>query len=197
MKKVTLVVAAAVTVLGGCASYEPVSLPTLQPEFAPYAQEVDGITLAVKKFTESDSKRYFDRDIQEKGYQPIQISILNDSKRYITFSPQGVTLPTVPAEEVAEKIHTSTAGRATAYGVGALFLWPLAVPAIVDGVKSSKANAAADRDFGAKAIDGLTVQPYSQHNGVIFVPLQDYTDAFQITLFDRESREKIVYEVRL
>ena len=106
-------------------------------------------------------------------------------------------MPTVSGEEVAEKAHTSTLGRSAGYGVGALLLWPLAIPAIADGVKSSNATESADRDFGAKSINELTIQPYSVHNGVVFVPLEDYSDAFRVTLFDRETRERLCYDVRL
>ena len=68
------------------------------------------------------------------------------------FSPEGLSVPVCSPEEVADKCHTSTAGRATAYGVGALFLWPLAVPAIVDGVRSHEANVKLDKVQNIKGV---------------------------------------------
>ena len=185
-----------VGITNGCASYKAQTLPILQPDFAPYSKTVDGVTLSVKKFTAHDSKRYFDRDLIAKGFQPIQLTINNDTNKYIMFSAQGINLPTVPAQDVADEAHTSTTGRAAAYGVAGLFIWPLLIPAVVDGVGSSNANAKLDRDFDAKTAQQLVVQPYATHNGVIFIPTSEYNDAFRVILLDKEDRIKYVYDVR-
>ena len=74
------------------------------------------------------------------------------------------------AEEVAKACHTSTAGRATAYGVAALVLWPFAIPAIVDGVKSHEANKELDKDFNEKNIEQMVINPHTTHNGSSYRP---------------------------
>ena len=182
-------------VFSGCAKYQPGVLASLQPEFAPYSEEKSGITLSVQKLTSGDSKRILNRDIIEKGYQPIQITVKNDTKKYVLFSNQGVNLPTVPAQEVADKVHTSTTGRAAAYGVAGLFIWPLLIPAVVDGVGSAQANEKLDRDYDAKVMGQVVIQPYATHNGLIFVPVSELQDSFEIILVDRETKEKISYRV--
>lgn len=170
-------------------------LSILQPEFAPFSETKSGITLSVKKLTSGDSKRILNRDVIEKGYQPIQITVNNDTKKYVLFSNQGVNLPTVPAQEVAEKVHTSTTGRAAAYGVAGLFVWPLLIPAVVDGMGSSQASEKLDRDYNAKVMGQVVIQPYGTHNGLIFVPVSEYQDSFEVVLVDRETKEKISYRV--
>ena len=182
-------------VFSGCAKYQPGVLASLQPEFAPYSEEKSGITLSVQKLTSGDSKRILNRDIIEKGYQPIQITVKNDTKKYVLFSNQGVNLPTVPAQEVADKVHTSTTGRAAAYGVAGLFIWPLLIPAVVDGVGSAQANEKLDRDYDAKVMGQVVIQPYATHNGLIFVPVSELQGSFEIILVDRETKEKISYRV--
>ncbi len=179
----------------GCASYKPTPLPNLQPEFATYSENIENVTLAAKALSKEESKKYFDRDIIGKGYQPVLMTIINDSNRHILFSPEGVSLPVISSQEVAEKVHTSTAGRATAYGVGALFLWPLVIPAIVDGVKSSQANTQLDRDFSEKNIEQMVINPYSTHNGVIFFSNKEYQESFTVKLVCRETRQKFEYYV--
>ncbi|MDO8281014.1 MAG: hypothetical protein Q7U10_00060 [Thermodesulfovibrionia bacterium] len=181
--------------LVSCATYKPVSLSNLQPDFAPYSETINGVTLSMKKLSAGDSKTYFDRDVIAEGYQPLHITISNNSNKYILFSNQGISLPIVPAQEVAEKVHTSTVGRATAYGVGALLFWPLLIPAVVDGVGSANANEKLDRDFNAKSADQMVVQPYATHNGIIFVPTSDYNGTFTVRLIDKETKEKLEYRV--
>lgn len=180
----------------GCASYKPTPLPNLQPEFATYSESIENVTLACKTLSKEECKKYFDRDIIDKGYQPVQMTIVNDTDNAILFHPDGVSLPVCPPEEVAEKCHTSTAGRATAYGVGALILWPLAVPAIVDGVKSSQANTQLDRDFSEKNIEQMVINPYTTHNGVIFISNKDYQESFAVKLVNRETKQKYEFYVK-
>jgi hypothetical protein len=182
-------------VSSGCAKYQPGVLANLQPEFAAFSETKSGITLSVKKLNSGDSKRILNRDVIKKGYQPIQITINNDTKKYILFSNQGVSLPTVPAQEVADKVHTSTVGRAATYGVAGLFVWPLLIPAVVDGVGSAQANEQLDRDYNAKVMDQMVIQPYGNHNGLIFVPVSEFQDSFEVILVDRETKEKISYRV--
>jgi len=180
----------------GCASYKATSLPTLQPEFAPFSETINGVTLSCKTLSKAECKKYFDRDIIDNGYQPVQLSIRNDTKEYILFSNQGVSLPVCSPEEVAEKVHTSTAGRAVGYGVAGLFIWPLLIPAVVDGVASSQANTNLDRDFSDKNMEQIIINPYATHSGIIFISNNDFQDSFFVRLVDKETKEKFEYNVR-
>ena len=185
----------AILLLSSCATYRAVSLPILSPEFAPFSQEQNGVTVSCKAFTKADSKRYLGRDVISKGYQPLHLSVQNETNRYLLFSAQGISLPVVPPDEVASKVHTSTAGRATAYGVAGLFIWPLLIPAVVDGVGSSQANQQLDADFSAKGASEQIVQPYGTLNKILFVPTSDYNNSFTVTLVDKETKENIRFNI--
>ncbi len=179
----------------GCASYQAQSLPILSPQSAPYSEKKEDIEISCKAFTENDCKRYLDRDVIAKGFQPIQISINNNSKRYLLFSKNNVDLTCADPSYVASEVHTSTVARSTAYGVGALFVWPLAIPAIVDGVKSSNSNQVLDRDFFEKTSFEQTITPYGHLNGLLFIPIELFRESFSITLVDKETKESIVFEL--
>jgi hypothetical protein len=137
------------------------------------------------------------RDTLAKGYQPLQICVQNDSRQYILLTPQSINLPLVPPEDVAREVHTNTVGRAAAYGVAGLFIWPLLVPAVVDGVGSSQANQKLDADYSGKGINQCIIQPYTTVNRVVFVPTSEYNGAFRLTLLDKETKAKLTYDVRL
>ena len=199
MRKSTLAVGAMAVsfliVTSGCATYKAGTLPVLQPEFAAYSDSKDGVTINVNALTTADSQRIFDRDILAKGYQPIQITIDNDSDKYILFSAQGIGLPVATPQEVADKVHTSTVGRAAAYGVAGLIVWPFLIPAVVDGVGSSQANEKLDRDFAEKAVGQVVIQPYAKHNGVVFVQKEEYQDSFVVTPVERATKRKLTFRV--
>jgi hypothetical protein len=182
--------------LAGCASYRAAPLNSLSHEMVPSSEtKKSDLIVMAKTFNKADCARYLDRDVIAEGYRPIQLFIQNNSDTRYLFSLNRVSLSCARPEEVAEKVHTSTVGRATGYGVGALFLWPLAIPAVVDGVKSAKANDSLDIDFSAKAANDQTIQPHSYMNKLIFVPANEYQSTFTLTLVDQESGKPKEFEV--
>lgn len=175
--------------LTSCASYtaSPLCSPSL--DLILTAPVNEKISVVSKAFTKEDCNRFLDRDVIAEGYQPVQIYIQNESDKSYIFSPSCISLPIARPEEVADKVHTSTLGRAVGYGAGALVLWPLIIPAIVDGLKSSEANTALDTDFAAKAARDRIIFPHSSLNAIIFVPSNAYEEVFSLTLMDRESNQ--------
>lgn len=178
-----------------CASYSASPLCNPSPDLIQTAPRNEGISVVSKTFTRNDCDRFLDRDVLAEGYQPVQIYVQNDSDKSYVFSLNRITLPVARPEEVAEKVHTSTAGRAAGYGAGALILWPLVIPAIVDGIMSSNANDALDNDFLGKAARDQVIFPHSRFNAIIFVPVHAYQNSYTITLIDHDSKEPKMFNV--
>jgi hypothetical protein len=181
--------------LTSCASYRASPLCNPSPDIIQTASKNEGISVVSKTFTQNDCKRFLDRDVLAEGYQPVQLFIQNESDKNYIFSLNRITLPIASPEEVAEKVHTSTVGRATGYGVGALILWPLAIPAIVDGIKSSNANNALDNDFMAKAARDQVIFSHSHFNAIVFVPVHSYQSSYTLTLIDESSKQPKVFSI--
>ena len=178
--------------LSGCARYKAHALPQLVSETNSQFLDSKSVSFAYHVFNKRDCMKYLDRDVMKAGYQPVQITITNNSKRSVFFSRKAINLPTVDESEVAEKLYTSTAGRATAYGVAALFMWPFAIPAVVDGVGSAKANEQLDADFSRKALNNFEIKPFETINGLVFVPKNSDISNFQIALSEPKASQRIV-----
>ncbi len=178
--------------LSGCARYKARALPKLVSETNSQFLDNKSISFAYRVFDKSDCKKYLDRDVISAGYQPVQITITNNSKRSVYFSRKNINRATVDPREVAQSVHTNTAGRATAYGIAALFAWPFAIPAVVDGVGSAQANDKLDEDFARKALDDQELKPFEIVNGLIFVPKQADLSDFQIALSEPKASQRIV-----
>jgi len=182
--------------LTGCANYNATSLNTLSSDAVfSSSSEKKEIQVVAKAFNKADCKRYLDRDVLARGYQPIQLYIENNSDKNYVFALNRISLSCASSEEVAKKVHTSTVGRATGYGVGALFFWPLVIPAIIDGVKSSQANESLDNDFSSKVARDQLIFPHSYFNKLLFVPVSEYQNKFYITLIEKDSLETHQIEV--
>jgi hypothetical protein len=188
MKKQLSLLALAIG-LAGCASYESQPLSNLTLETVLPSQKKGEIVAVAKTFDKSECKRYLDRDVIAQGYQPVQLFIQNNTDKSYIFSLNRMSLPFARSEEVADKVHTSTVGRAVGYGAAALVIWPFAIPAIVDGVKSAKANENLDLDFSMKTARDQTIAPHSYLNKIVFVPSGQYQSQFTVTLIDQETNE--------
>lgn len=193
-----LLVSTTLVLLSGCASYKASPLNSLSTEViesAPLAEH-SNLQVVAKAFNKEDCKRYLDRDVIAKGYQPVQIYIQNDSDKSYLFALNRMNLPHARPEEVATKVHTSTVGRILGYGVpGLVLLWPLLIPAVVDGIKSADANTALDVDFSSKVARDQIINPYSHYNKIVFIPTSDYQASFNITLIDQQSSEPTTFNV--
>lgn len=193
-----LVVGALVSLfLAGCASYEAFPLGNFAVDGAFLREEKEGIVVMARALTKEDCRRYLDRDIVDFGYQPVQLFIQNNSEKSYFFSMNRVTLPAAPLYEVAQKAHTWTATRATCYGVGALFVFPLIIPAIIDGMGSANANRALDADFSMKTASDQRLFPYSHLNKIIFVPQHEYHPYFQVGLLQEGTNEMLFLDVQV
>jgi len=148
------------------------------------------ILVVAKAFNKADCQKYLDRDVLSVGYQPVQLYIQNNSDKAFVFISDRVSLTCASAQEVAEKVHTSTVGRAVGYGAAAALVFlPLVIPAVIDGVKSSQANTALDSDFAAKVAGNQMIFPHAHFNKIIFVPVGEYQSCFSVMLLDPESNK--------
>jgi hypothetical protein len=177
--------------LSGCAHYKAQSLNRFKQNRV-LQQEKPMVSFAYDLFNIQDCKRYLDRNVIAKGYQPIHIMITNYSNRYLELSLDHVSLPLIKPQEVARFVHTSTAKRVIIYGVIGLFIWPFLIPAVVDGIGSEKANERLDADFARKALRSQIIAPHGSVSGLVFVDTHDFDENFTVTLIDRDSRECFV-----
>lgn len=199
MKKTTLFlvpISILALTLSGCASYRAAPLNTLSSDVIQTRSNNETVLISAKAFNKSDCKKYLDRDVMNKGYQPVQLYIENNSDKNYLFSLNRISLSCARPEEVAEKVHTSTAGRSVGYGAAACLTCGLfAIPAIVDGVKSSNANEALDNDFSAKTARDQTIFQHSHFNKLIFVPVNEYQQTFTVTLIDQATNKPKTFNV--
>ncbi|MCL4360923.1 hypothetical protein M1446_01035 [Candidatus Dependentiae bacterium] len=196
MKSKNLMVFVCIALIGlaGCARYQAKSLNKIDTSIFSLSQNSQEkfVSFSYHIFDTDDCMKYLDRNVIAKGYQPIQITITNNTNRYLNISMSNFSLPYVSSEEVAKRVHTSTVKRSVGYGILGLFIWPFLVPAIVDGIGSSEANRKLDADFAKKTLKDKILRPYSTINGLIFVPVKKFKKDFTFTIVDEENHERFV-----
>ncbi|MEX0672097.1 MAG: hypothetical protein WD068_01965 [Candidatus Babeliales bacterium] len=179
----------------GCASYSARPLDRITSTIVNRETE-QSILFSHKVFNKSDCKKYLDRNVIAEGYQPIQITLINNTKKRLYISKESFSFPCIDPQEVAYKVHTNTTKRAVSYGIGGLFIPILFIPAIVDGVGSSRANEQLDRDFIAKTISNQVVSPYGIINSLIFVPVSCFNHDFTLVVKDFDSDAQFILSTK-
>jgi len=189
-----LIVLLVIIGLSGCATYNALNLPS--PDVYTYnnRQTEKSVTIAVEFFDASKTKKIFQVNLLKRGYQPVYIVIDNRSKETYIFNKSRINKTCYDAYAIAEKCGFSTAGRATAYGVGGLFLWPLFIPAIVDGTGSARANQEMQHDYAIKEIKNGRIQPNGLLSGVVFVDKMANGEHFVIRLQNIETNELLLFD---
>ena len=173
--------------LSACTRYEASALSSIELQ-----QTTEELNVAAKAFSKADCRYYLDRDVLQKGYQPVQLYIENGSGKSYLISLARVGLPVASAEEVSRKMHSSTLARIAGYGAAALLATPLfAVPAVVDGYRSARSNGQLDQDFLAKGAHDRVIPPHSYVNMILFVPKEGYRERFQVTFLEEKTHRPI------
>lgn len=189
MRKMLSLLLISAFLLQGCASYRAARLPSSDVTSFANHQDQDGLKVAVKFFDARESKSIFGVTKLYKKFQPVYIAIDNRTKTAYEFKKRMLSKQTAPAEEVAKECGFSTVGRATSYGVAGLFIWPLLIPAVVDGVGSSQANVKMEDDYMYKEIKDERIQPNGLLNGVVFLDKMKDGETLDIRLSNVDTNE--------
>lgn len=160
-------------------------------------EKIQNVSFTAKALTKQESKGLLGKDVISAGYQPIQITLENKGNDYLKYSPEDISLKTVPAQVVAESVFSNTTGKAVGWGIAGLFLPVLWIPGIVVSARSYEANQKLAKDFKEKSYVHRVVEPNAQMKDLIFVNLKDYNDNFTVTLTNISSQEKVLCKADL
>jgi hypothetical protein len=84
----------------------------------PAQKNVENIIFEYKVLNKKECKRLFKtKKILKKGHQPIQITVTNYSDNAIVVSPQGLNIPTIPADTVLAALHKNGFARGVPLGL--------------------------------------------------------------------------------
>ncbi len=198
----TLLAGLAIATFAGLGIYFSKRTFTVVPE------KVQNISFNCKALTQEESKRLLGKDVVSAGYRPLQITIENKGNDYLKYSPEDISLKTVPAQVVAESVFSNTTGKAVGWGIAGLFLPVLWIPGIVVSARSYEANQKLSKSeqFHVEAVKLLLDRhkienPIDSKAGIfknskiqdlVFVSLKDCQDTFTITLTNQSSQEKVI-----
>lgn len=175
-----------------CANYKALPLEALSI----LSNEPNTLSFNHLKFSKKDCSRYLGRDkVIKRGFQPIQISFTNNTTRSLILNLDSFSLPCISAANVAEVLHFNVVSRVVGWTIGALFIWPLVIGAIVEGIAAPRANDKLEIDYAGKALKNQIVKPHTTAHGLIFVPVNNFHNDFSFSVVDVTSGDEFVLSV--
>ena len=170
------------------------SLPNLVSLEEGFLQE-ERISLSVKALTKNEARKYLNGDILGWGYQPIQLTIKNQSPDPYLITPDSIGLSLVDSKKVANEIVKSSIPRAIGFKIASLVFWPFSIPSMVDSLVTLKIHRALKKGLDSKSVKPEIILPYSSLNRVFFVHIDEYKESFSVTLQNQETLEDRVFLV--
>ncbi|MCX6991419.1 MAG: hypothetical protein NTX49_10240 [Chlamydiae bacterium] len=176
-------------------SYRTSNLPTVATMNAEETfLRADTLHVIAKAYTSEESKKYLRKDLLRKGYQPVQITIQNNSAEEFSLSSGSVDLPTADPSKIAHKLLHSAIPRSIALRVASLFFWPFAIPSTIDSMITLKSYKTIKNDLQSKLVKKEVIAPYSIYNRIVFVPIAEFKGSFDVTLIELHSlKPKVVH----
>ncbi len=171
------------------------ALASLETSLPAFSADAKGLTVSAKKYTSGESKDYLNRNLMSSGYQPIQITVQNNTPDAYNFSREGVSLPTASPSKVAMSVSKKGLPRAIGLKVASFFFWPFIIPDTINGIHAMKSHYKMRKDYGAKAVKEKDeeISPYSTVHRVIFVPKDEVRETLTVTLLSKEDKDPISF----
>lgn len=158
---------------------------------SPETQKSSQLSFNYLIFDKNDCKKYLGRkQIIDRGYQPIQIQIINNTCHSLQFSPENVSLPCISFHDVIEDVRFNTGLRLCLWGVGTLVIFFLIVPFVLDAIESPKANELLDADYQCKTVGTQVIEPQSTLEGILFVPSEQFNGDFSFFLTNKSGNQR-------
>jgi len=158
-----------------------------------------GVHIAAKAYNSEECSQYLDRNLISKGYQPIQITIQNNTSKKYFLSSHGLDTPIKTPHQVASHISASAIPKSIALKVAGFVFWPLMIPSAIDSIFTIKSHLNMKHDYYAKSIkpEEETLIPYSTVHRIVFVEQEKYQETFTLYLKEEKNLMYHPFEVKI
>lgn len=152
------------------------------------------VTFSYRAFTAKDCKEILKaKNLIKKGYQPIQITVTNNSDTSISISSENFTLSCLSVDEVTEVLYQMYRQRSLNLGIAGCFVvgFPLIIPSIVRSYHADDYHNQIRKNLTEKSLQA-TVLPGATASGLIFVQRKDFRSDFSLNLNNKNNASQLI-----
>lgn len=176
-------------------------LPTLHKSKETFCQEQEAVTVCAKKLTREDCLDYFNCNVVGCGFQPIALTIKNNSADMILLRTTSIDLPLLSPKKVARGCQWNTPLLTSTTGcLACIFFWQALIPIAYAGYKMSEYNNEIPKRLKTGVIhstQAIEIPPFETVNKVMFVESDYCPSYFLITLFNHDKKKQLVFSIKI
>jgi len=199
IKSISLIicVVSAVFFISGFEVYHPETPQFVGSIAEPFREK--GVHISAKIYDGKESKAYLDRNLLHVGFQPVQVTVQNNTEDTYILSSEGVEVNSSTSSEVAGSVTRTAIPRSIGFKVAGLFFWPMIIPGTIDSIITFKSHLQMKKDYHAKSIknEGELLPPYSTVHRVIFLPSNEIPEEFTLHLQNQKSNQFLPFNVKI
>lgn len=164
-----------------------------------YVETRDQVELKVLKMDADDCYKCFGKNLISKGYQPLLLTIYNDSDDALLLRASSIDLPLEPASTVSSAAHIPTIPLTLipAYFAG-LFFWPALIPVAAAGFFMAMSNSTLDNKVDSAVLEAdnsVEILPYERISRTLFVDSSISVEQFSLYIFNVHKKSFIPFTV--
>jgi hypothetical protein len=156
------------------------------------------LRITAKTLDSEQSKAMLGRDLIDRGYKPISLTIENHTKRTYRLAADSVDMPVSKASSVSMRIAKRGLPRSIGYSIAGFIFWPFMIPGAINSIKGAISYKKLNSELKAKGLkkDGEVIPPYTTMTRVLYVRADDYKPSFTLKLTDDSNGNVIPLEMQ-
>jgi hypothetical protein len=164
-----------------------------------FEKVADNVMVQVAQLNGGESKNYLGADYLKLGYQPMLLTIKNNSGDELLLRGSAIQLPLQTRSEMAQLAHYDTFFWTTTTGYAAfLFFWPALVPVAIGGSYMAWSNNTVSRKVYMSVLeyaDACEILPYDHLERILFVNQSQLTNSFFMYLYNVNKKQFVPFSV--
>lgn len=187
----------ALALLPACAK----KIGAMAEKIAVFEDAKENISVRVHCIDADESKARFGKNLLSYGYQPLSLTVYNDSDDALLFRASSIDLPLETGYDTAKSAHTPTlAYTAVPAYLAGLFFWPALIPVAGAGFWMMSNNQQLTRNVAAQSFEGdmgVEILPYDRMSKVLLVKSGNLPPSFSLHLFNIHKKIFIPFTIAI
>lgn len=169
---------------------------------AHYSAVKEGVRLYVRAYSPEECIEVFNTDLISKGFQPLQLSLYNDSNETYVVHPSYIEPHCISPMKVAQLLKRSLWLNCGPASILAYLFFPIIIPFYIYpwGKKIHQKNKKIERYLvNGSLVDesSFTIHPWAKVHKFMFVRRDQFYPSFYVRVYNPERKQLLHYDVVL
>lgn len=178
-------------------AHHPSALTYIGSVAEPFREK--GVHISAKAYDAHDCKAYLNQDLTQLGFQPLQITIQNNTDKIYGLSTRGLETKFTEGKNVAGYVTRTAIPRAIGFKVAGFFFWPFIFPSAIDTMITLKSHQRMKKDFSIKSLKDREewILQYSSIHRIIFLPGSQVPEEISLSLTEYQTGKQSSFLVQI